>query len=111
MQNENDLRELMKTIREGGLTPERSGEYWSKDEREEMVQSFQSGTGISEIALHLQRSEMAVVQQLMTAGLLTSPGANRQKGTRKPKCLCPGCVFYTNRCCQAVYCTKEEADA
>lgn len=111
MQNENDLRDLTRMIREGNLIPERSREYWSTKEREEMVQSFQSGTGISEIALQLQRSEMAVVQQLITAGLLTSPGASRPRKRKKHKCRCPSCVFYQNRHCQTECCMKEGADA
>lgn len=111
MQNEHDLRELTRTIREGGLIPERSGEYWSKDEREEMVRSFRSGVGISEIALQLQRSEIAVVQQLVVMKLLISPRAGHPRRTKQARCLCEKCQFGPNKCKKADRCVREETYA
>lgn len=99
MYEENNQRELLMAIRSGDLPSERSKEYWSDHEREELKRLYESGVGISEIALLLQRSENAVVQQLVAMGLLTPPGKQRAKTPKPPKCHCPGdriseCPYY-----------------
>lgn len=111
MQNENGLQELTKAVREGSVLPERAGEYWKPAEREELKQRFYQGQGITEIALQLQRSEMAVVQQLMTAGLFTSPGASRTRKGTAPRCLCEKCGFNPDGCIQFGCRMREENHA
>ncbi|MEY8232555.1 hypothetical protein AALA82_13185 [Oscillospiraceae bacterium 50-16] len=111
MQNENNLQELTKAVREGNVIPERAREYWKSEEREELKRLFYQGRGITEIALQLQRSEMAVVQQLMTAGLLTSPGASRPRKSTMPKCLCEKCGFNSDGCIQFGCRMREENHA
>lgn len=86
-----DYQELIRAIRDGQMMPERSGEYWGDEEKEKVVQLYHSGMGISEIALELQRSEMAVIQRLLTENLLTPPGATRRRTPKEPRCLCEDC--------------------
>ena len=90
--NENEA-ELFKAIRTGSILPERSREYWDQNEREEVTTLYGSGMGISRIALHLQRSEMAIIQQLLTMELLTSPRTTRNRIAKVPQCLCQKCEF------------------
>lgn len=104
--NFDNSRELLKAIREGKIPSERSREYWQEDEREELARLHSDGVGISQIALYLQRSESAVVQQLAAMGLLTPPGNERQKTSSAPKCRCPkcktlDCPYYREGCCSA----------
>lgn len=82
MQNIYDYQQLTKAIREGRMLPERSREYWGDDEREKLITLYSSGIGISQIALELQRSEMAVIQRLITEDLLTPPGSARKRSVR-----------------------------
>ena len=105
------VQQLTKAIREGQVIPERSREYWGDDEQEKMTSLYNSGVGISQISLELQRSEMAVVQQLMTAGLLTSPGASRTRKGTAPKCLCEKCGFNSDGCIQFGCRMREENHA
>lgn len=91
MDNESEYQKLMQAIREGYLIPERSGEYWSKEEREELAALYQEGTGLSSIAIALQRTEMAIFQQLLALGLMTATGNGRSRGPNKPHCLCRNC--------------------
>lgn len=99
MQNKTyGCQQLLKAFRDGQLTPERSREYWSNDEHEKLTRQYYSGVGISQIALELQRSELAVIQHLMTSKILTTPGRRRQKKRPKPRCLCGDCL--KNRDCK-----------
>ena len=92
MQNSHDSKELLKAIRDGRMTPDRAGVYWNKDERNQLEHLYVIGLGISEIALTLQRTEQAVVQQLLIAWLLTPPSNRRGKrSSSESRCLCPGC--------------------
>lgn len=91
MKTSHDEQELLKAMREGLITPERSREYWGEEEAEQIVNLYTSGMGISEIALELQRSEMAVVQRLITEGLFTPPGTERKRKPKAPRCLCNSC--------------------
>ena len=108
----NDLheqQELLRMIRGGELRPERSREYWSDDERGQLETLYNSGTGISKIALELQRSEQAVVQQLLVMGLMTSSRGSRVKVEREPHCLCRECRV--NKNCTNCGTRKENVDA
>lgn len=79
------------SLRQGRLQSERSGEYWGDTEREQLKLYFLiEGRGISEIALLLQRSENAVIQQLIAMDLLTPPGRSRMRSAIH-KCRCPEC--------------------
>lgn len=95
---ENSLQELTREIREGNILPERAGEYWSEEEREELKQRFYSGEGITEISLQLHRTESAIMQQLVVQKLLKSPGTERPRSPKQPQCLCSKCQFGPNRC-------------
>jgi len=82
---------LLTAFRNGNLLPERSGAYWEQEERSELQRLYQEGTGISQIALTLQRSEIAVIQQLAAMQLLTPPNKVRIQKPRSVSCLCQKC--------------------
>lgn len=96
MESSYDQQELMKAIRQGFLVPERSREYWNAEERGRLNNLYAAGIGISEIAMELQRSEMAVIQQLIMSNLLTTPGKERRRRQKRPHCLCEGCLLNGN---------------
>lgn len=106
-ENFDNTRELLKAIREGKIPSERSREYWSDNERNDLTRLYLvDGVGISQISLYLQRSESAIVQQLAAMGLLTPPGNERPKTASTAKCRCPkcktlDCPYYREGCCSA----------
>ncbi len=85
-----DKEDLLKSIRNGIFTPERSNEYWKQEERDQLEFLFRNGVGISDIALELQRSENAIVQQIIVKDLFAKKTL-RQRTTREPECLCNRC--------------------
>lgn len=96
MNNNYDQQELMRAIRQGNLTPERSREYWNDEERRKLNNLYAAGIGISKIAMEPQRSEMAVIQQLIGSGLLKTPGRKRGPRRKNPHCLCESCLLREN---------------
>ena len=76
----------------------REGQYWTEEERLCLQQLFDDGTGLTAIALLLQRTEMAVIQQAMSMDLFTPPRKKRKSGPRQPKCLCCNCKLDSAFC-------------
>lgn len=98
-------RKALIALRSGECPPQRSGEYWSEDDLQKLTIMFESGDGISEIAIRLGRTEVAIYQQLEKKGYLSSQckPRNRQKKERVIEdCLCPFCG---NHSC--VHCGKD----
>lgn len=106
MQKHKNNRELMQAYRNGYMMPERSGNYWTKDEVKHLSDLFFDGFGISSIALELQRTEVAVFQQLMYQGFIKSYGVRRNRGRNKVKCLCNKCDLQEH-CPKCSTCQKE----
>ena len=91
--------EALAALRSGERPCERSGQYWSKEEREKLLRDFESGEGISDLALELNRTEPAVVQELKNAGAFENQ--TRRRGRNQPKhpdcqpgCQCPMCTVW-----------------
>ena len=80
-------------IRMRESTADRNTDYWSKEEREQLADMFKLGDGISEMALHFGRSEMAIFNQLNSMRLFKQ---GRGHYAKKPKCKCPKCAFFGN---------------
>lgn len=98
----NNKQELLIALRNGVIPSERSGEYWEEDEKAKLRQMFWKGKGISEMAVDLQRSENAVVQQLLLMRVLTPPHNTRQSGFRRKRCVYEEtCPNYKGDCCNA----------
>lgn len=91
MEQANPKQKLLQEIRQGVVQPACSGNYWSPEERDELRLLYESGVGISQIALQLQRSEQAVVQQLIAMDLFTPTGNTRNRSSKTPQCLCSKC--------------------
>lgn len=80
-------------LRTGEVLSERSGEYWSEEEQDTLNRLFWTGYGISEIAVELRRSEMAICQQLLRRNMLTHQGKPRNRKEQPEKsCHCTHCA-------------------
>lgn len=65
----NDYTESVKNMRNLAVRLDREGDYWTADERELLVQKLCEGEGITAMALELQRTEPAVIQQIEALAL------------------------------------------
>ena len=63
-----ELQEQIKQIRQCPEMLERTGEYWTEEEREQLCKLYRAGVGISEIAIRLRRAESAIIMQLTDLG-------------------------------------------
>ena len=63
MRSEEAFQESVRSMRNQTLRADRAGDYWRDDEKNRLRILFDSGVGITEIALELGRSELAVYPQ------------------------------------------------
>ena len=64
MRSEEAFQESVRSMRNQTLRADRAGDYWTDDEKNRLRILFDSGAGITEIALELGRTEPAVYQQI-----------------------------------------------
>jgi len=91
--------EMIKSLRNRTARLEHEGDYWTAEENELLKKLFYDFTGITEIALILQRTEPAVMQQIEKLDLFcrkTNP--KRQKKQKKHYCPCEKCQYTRNTC-------------
>jgi hypothetical protein len=101
---EHDCTESVKNMRNRTVRLDREGDYWTAEERESLAQKFHDGVGITAIALELQRTESAVIQQIEAMDLF-----GRKKKTsspKQPRCLCSSCQLDPALCSHRERCPK-----
>lgn len=89
--DDNEFRQSVMLMRSKCEKLDREGEYWSEEERQYLQALFDSGTGITAIAILLQRTELAVIMQANQLDLFTPPNKKRTYRPRVPHCLCCNC--------------------
>lgn len=97
---EEAFAESVRSMRNRESCLERAGDYWSDEERERLKEMFYAGTGISEMAIRLQRTEPAVLQQAEKMDLYqrkTRPTRRKSSG-KDCSCHCPTCEV-DEQCC------------
>lgn len=100
MKIDTDRQESIINLRNGTIKFERSGDYWSDDEREKLKKMFYEGEGITAIAIELQRSEIAIVQQVVKLDLYNryENSQRRKKEKIQHSCLCSICKADKSLC-------------
>ena len=93
MRSEEAFQESVRSMRNQTLRADRAGDYWTDDEKNRLRILFDSGAGITEIALELGRTEPAVYQQIEKLDLYgRKQNPQRQRnGKKPPECLCDRC--------------------
>ena len=81
-------------MRTTGAGLEKDGLVWSDEDKRKVEDLFHTGAGISEIALLMQRSEPAVLQQLVKEKFFQNETKSRTRTKREQSCLCPNCASY-----------------
>ena len=64
--NQTGRTEQIQAMRQRTGQMGREGTYWTNDDKENLKTLFYQNTGITEIALILQRTEVAVMQQIQS---------------------------------------------
>lgn len=106
------LNESVKSMRNRTVRLDREGDYWTDQEKEQLVQMFCDGEGITTMAICLQRTEPAVMQQIEKMDLYqrkTNP-SKRRSTAKPPACLCVACQLDSAFCprCETHNTTQED---
>ena len=90
MRSEEAFQESVRSMRHQTLRADRAGDYWTDDEKNRLRILFDSGVGITEIALELGRTEPAVYQQIEKLDLYgrKQNPLRQRNGKKPPECLC-----------------------
>jgi len=108
---EYEIYEGVISMRNRTVRLDREGDYWTEEEKEQLVKLFREGEGITAIAIRLQRTEPAIMQQIEKLDLYRrkeSP-ARRKSTTKSPICLCDNCQLDPSCCprCEDCQTTQE----
>lgn len=100
MMSEQEYKEAVRSMRNRTTRMDREGDYWTDDEKEKLRFIFNSGEGITDIAIQLQRSEPAVMQQIEKMDLYQRKEnpQRRRSGFREARCLCEACRMDAAAC-------------
>ena len=93
MDNFTFTAELQK-LRAGENPPKKRNGYWTEEDKKKLVKMFKDAVGISQIAIRLERTEVAVMSQLVMMGLFSpqcQSRAPKKLSIKKKKCQCPEC--------------------
>lgn len=103
--------EIVKNMRQRTTRLDREGDYWTEEEKAQLKSMFEEGIGITEIAMILQRTEPAVMQQIEKMDLYQRERyPQRRKSVPKaPVCLCEVCKLDRSGCplCEAYKALQE----
>lgn len=94
MLNEQNYTNTVKNMRKSAVRLERQGDYWSEEDKENLSKMFLEGVGITEMAVILQRSETAIIQQIEKMNLYGRRlyPARQKNCSEQSKCLCGTCM-------------------
>ena len=89
---------------------EREGDFWTQEEREKLTRLFDSGAGLTDIAIQLQRTEPAVYQQAEKLDLYRrkEKPARHRNDVLSSSCLCDRCRLDVTSCPRRMDCVKEQ---
>lgn len=113
MINDISFTETVKNMRSHTTRMERSGGYWTPEEQRELDYLFNNGVGLTEIAIRLQRTEPAVIQQIEKQDLYQRNLYRQRRKSRREHCtcLCDRCGLYPECCPYRTVLADEKEDA
>ena len=94
LQSNSSKAEQVRKMRDRTEPVDRQQEYWTDDELQRLETMFYEGVGITDIALELGRSEIAIFNRIK--GFYRRVRAPRQS---KAECLCRKCAYYMDGKC------------
>lgn len=98
--SEYEIYEAVTSMRNRIVRMDREGDYWTEEEKEQLVKLFREGEGITAIAIRLQRTEPAIMQQIEKMDLYRRKEApvRRKSDPKPPACLCDNCKLDPASC-------------
>lgn len=110
--HEYEIIEGVISMRNRTVRLDREGDYWTEEEKEQLVKLFHEGEGITAIAIRLQRTEPAIMQQIEKMDLYRRKETPvRRKSTPKPPtCLCDNCRLDPASCPRCGACQQPVED-
>ncbi len=110
--DEYEISEAVKSMRNRTVRLDREGDYWTDEEKETLVKLFREGEGITAIAIKLQRTEPAILQQIEKMDLYRRKDApvRRKSDPKPPACLCDGCKLDPASCPHRGACQQSVED-
>lgn len=102
------FEESVKSMRRRTVRLDREGDYWTEEEKQQLVTMFNDGEGITSMALQLQRTEPAIIQMIEKLDLFNRKEQPvRRKSTPKPaECLCAHCQLDPALCPRRDHCPR-----
>lgn len=91
----NNNSESIINLRNRTIRLDREGDCWTDDEKEILRQKFYNGDGITEMALALQRTESAIMQQIESQDLYGRKKRHLYRGSRCACVLIVNCPLLT----------------
>ena len=109
--NAND-KDMIIALRNRTTRLEHEGDCWSDEENEKLKRMFDEGMGITEIALILQRTEPAVMQQIEKLDLFQRKAYPKRRKYVKmySSCPCEACTYDMDSCPHNGSCPKMEKE-
>lgn len=86
--NDSEFTETVRNMRRRTTRMERAGGYWSPEEKQLLEHLFFAGVGITEIAVRLQRTEPAVIQQIEKQDLYQRSQFRQRRRSHREHCDC-----------------------
>jgi hypothetical protein len=87
--NQTEQVARIQAMRQRTAQLEREGSYWTENDKNTLKHLFHNNIGITEIALELQRTEVAVMQQIQALNLYEK--VRRSSPKSQDGCLCHKC--------------------
>lgn len=98
----NDIlkKETVRNMRNNPDSRTRENEYWTDEELARLKELFDDGEDITDIAIIFQRSEPAILQQVILMNLYSRKSRTGKKSSeeQKCKCLCGQCSRDPDTC-------------
>ena len=108
--HEYEIYEAVTSMRNRTVRMDREGDYWTEEEKEQLVKLFREGEGITAIAIRLQRTEPAIMQQIQKIDLYRRKEAlvRRKSDPKPPACLWHTCQLDSASCHRCGACQQLE---
>lgn len=92
--------QTIKNMRNRTVRLDREGDYWKDDKKGQLERMFNEGVGITEMAMELQRTEPAIIQQVEKMDLYQRKAApiRKKSSFKQPQCLCSDCSLDPTLC-------------
>lgn len=99
MESPNNDLQITQNMRKRTYILDREGDYWTKEDKDQLRTMFYNGVGITKIAITLQRTEPAVSQQIEKLNLYSRRKyKTKEKNRTHTQCACSTCNVPAGQC-------------